>query len=495
MPSNRCLHTLTLAALAVLGISCSASTVTEGNGGSGPATGGASGGATGTGGVGGSGGVTSSGTGGNGTGGKAGSGTGGAANGGSSGGGNGGSGSRGAANGGSGSGGSTGSGGATNSGSGGGTAGNGGAGKGGATSDGSAGNDGSISSGTGGGTAGRGGAGSGGAAGTGSGGTAGASGTGGNTPGGTSEPSAGCGKTSTMTFTTVPGESGTKVGTGKGGYVTIQSSGQSRGFAMRLPDNYDNSKPYWLIFGFHWNGGNSAEVDSGGGNGYWWSYYGMQRKSNNNAIFVAPDGLNAGWANSSGHDLTFVDDMVKLIEENYCVDTKNIITMGFSYGGGMSYELACARAKVFRAAVIYEGGQLSGCDGGNDPIALWQMEGLTDGTVGMSMATPIRDRFVKNNGCTNQTPPQPATPGTWLNPGGHICTDYAGCSAGHPLRWCVTQSGHGPGAIDGTSDLYNSCATPPKTCSTSCPCTWTPDDVWPWLNGQTITGQTPNATK
>jgi poly(3-hydroxybutyrate) depolymerase len=309
-----------------------------------------------------------------------------------------------------------------------------------------------------------------------------------------------------LTFGTVPGESGTKVGTGKGGYVTIQSGGQSRGFAMRLPDNYDSSKPYWLIFGFHWNGGNSAEVDSGGTNGYWWSYYGMQRKSNNSAIFVAPDGLNAGWANSGGRDLTFVDDMVKLIEDNYCVDTSNIITMGFSYGGGMSYELACARAKVFRAAVIYEGGQLSGCDGGNDPVALWQTVGLTDSTCGVGgpacnncqdLATPIRNRFVKNNGCTvpAQEPPRPPAPSPYLNPGGHICTDYAGCSAGHPVRWCVSQSGHGPGPIDGSSDLYNSCATPPKTCSTSCPCTWTPDDVWPWLTGQTISGQTPNATK
>ena len=136
-----------------------------------------------------------------------------------------------------------------------------------------------------------------------------------------------------------------------------------------------------MIFGFHWNGGNSAQVDNGGTNGNWWSYYGLQRESNNGAIFVAPDGLGAGWANTGGRDLTFADDMVKLIEDNYCVDTAHIITSGFSYGGGMSYELACARAKVFRAAVIYEGGQLSGCDGGNDPIALWQTEGLTDTTV------------------------------------------------------------------------------------------------------------------
>ena len=317
-----------------------------------------------------------------------------------------------------------------------------------------------------------------------------------------SMPSAGCGRTSTLSFGTVPGEnanaapeSGNSVGHGDGGYVTIQSSGQSRGFALRLPDNYDKTKPYWLIFGFHWNGGNSAQVDNGGSNGHWWSYYGLQRKSNNGAIFVAPDGLNAGWANSGGRDLQFADDMVKLIEDNYCVDTANIITSGFSYGGGMSYELACARAKVFRAAAIYEGGQLSGCDGGNDPIALWQVQGLTDTTVGMSLATPIRDRFVKNNACTSQSPPQPANPPPYLNPGGHVCTNYAGCSTGHPVRWCVSQSGHGPGPIDGTSDLYNSCATAPKTCSASCPCTWTPDDVWTWLTNPSSSAQTPNATQ
>jgi poly(3-hydroxybutyrate) depolymerase len=236
-----------------------------------------------------------------------------------------------------------------------------------------------------------------------------------------------------------------------------------------------------LIFGFHWNGGTSKEVDSGGTNGYSMAHFGLQKLSNNGAIFVAPQGNGNGWGNSGGADLKFVDDMVNLIEDNYCVDTSHIFTNGFSYGGGMSYELACARAKVFRAATIYEGAQLSGCDGGNDPIALWQMVGLEDNVCGMGMATPIRDRFVKNNGCTAQDPPQPPKGPPYLNPGGHVCTDYAGCSAGHPLRWCVHQSGHGNAIVDGTNDLYNSCASPPKTCSASCPCTWVPQDVWSWM--------------
>ena len=341
---------------------------------------------------------------------------------------------------------------------------------------------------------------------------------GGTTAAGT--PSAGCGKTSTLTFGNVPNEnasagagSGNQVGHGEGGWLTIQSNdaAKGRGFAVRLPDNYDKNKPYWLIFGFHWRGGTADQVDNGGTNGYWWAYYGMQRKSNNGAIFVAPQGNGGGWSDPS--DLTFVDDMVKVIEDNYCVDTSNLVTMGFSWGAGMSYALACARAKVFRAAVLYEAGVLSGCEGGNDPIAYMMIEGLTDGTLPITGSYSMRDKFVKNNGCTPMDPSldctqqqlqqgkcpatatEPPSPSPYLNPGGHICTDYAGCKAGYPLRWCVSQSDHGPGPIDGTADLYNSCATPPKTCSTSCACTWTPDDVWPWLTGQTITGQTPNATK
>ena len=359
--------------LAIVAAACTNS-VSGGGGGSG------SGGASSAGGSG-SGGTSS--TGGSGSGGK--SSTGGSGSGGTSS--AGGSGSGGASSaGGSGSGGASSTGGSGS----GGTSSTGGSGSGGNTS----GSGGRTSTGTGGST-------SSGSGGTGTGGSTGTAGSSG------AVPSAGCGKTSTMTFKAVPNESasaapgsGNTLGHGDGGYVTIQSGGGSRDFAMRLPDNYDKNKPYWLSFTFHPNGGNAYGIDNGGGNGYEMAYYGLQKMSNNGAIFVAPLGLGGGWGNSGGQDLKFVDDMVKLIEDNYCVDTTHIFTQGFSYGGGMSYEIACARAKVFRGAAIFEGAQLSGCDGGNDPIAVWQMVGLEDNVCGMGMATPIRDRFVKNNGCT-----------------------------------------------------------------------------------------------
>ena len=185
---------------------------------------------------------------------------------------------------------------------------------------------------------------------------------------GTLAATAGCGKSPTLT-------SGTR---------TIQSGGKNRSFILRIPDGYDNNRPYRLIFGFHWNGGTAGDVDGGGTSGYPWSYYGLRALSNNSTIFVAPQGLNNGWANSGGEDLTFVDNMVSLIESGLCVDTTQLFSLGFSYGGGMSYAIACARATVFRAVAVYSGGQLSGCSGGTQPIAYIGLHGLRDPVLNIS---------------------------------------------------------------------------------------------------------------
>jgi poly(3-hydroxybutyrate) depolymerase len=245
---------------------------------------------------------------------------------------------------------------------------------------------------------------------------------------------AGCGKAPGLT-------SGTR---------TIQSGGKNRSFILRIPDGYDRNRQYRLIFGFHWNGGTANDVDSGGTSGYPWSYYGLRALSNNSTIFVAPQGLNNGWANSGGEDLTFVDNTVSLIESNLCVDTSQLFSMGFSYGGGMSYAIACARASVFRAVAVYSGGQLSGCSGGNQPIAYIGLHGLRDPVLNIAQGRSLRDRFVRNNGCTAQNPPEPA-----LGSLTHVVTYYRGCQAGYPVAWAAFDAGHTPNPWDGSPGDLN----------------------------------------
>jgi poly(3-hydroxybutyrate) depolymerase len=239
-------------------------------------------------------------------------------------------------------------------------------------------------------------------------------------------PSAGCGKNPTLTS----------------GKRTIQSNGKSRDFILKIPDTYDNSTPHRLAFGYHWLGGTAEQVASGGSDGYAWAYYGMQSQSGNTTIFVAPQGISNGWGNSGGEDVTFTDDMIRLIENDLCVDTTQLFSIGFSYGGAMSYALACARATVFRAVVaIAAPGAISGCSGGTQPIAYMGIHGVSDN---ISAGRGLRDTFVRNNGCTPQNAPEPAAGSKT-----HYLTVYSGCRTGYPVVWAPFDGGHQQGPVDG----------------------------------------------
>jgi len=65
--------------------------------------------------------------------------------------------------------------------------------------------------------------------------------------------------------------------------------------------------------------------------------------------------------------VTFFDNLVKTVEADLCVETTLRFSTGFSYGGAMSFAIACARPKEIRAIGVLSGSQLSGCSGGNDP--------------------------------------------------------------------------------------------------------------------------------
>ena len=246
-------------------------------------------------------------------------------------------------------------------------------------------------------------------------------------------------------------------------YNMVTSGGMSRRYILRYPSNYDNTHPYRLVIAYHWNTGSASQVfdcttESSRCYTTQSPFYGLWNLSNNTTIFVAPDGLNAGWANSNGRDVTFTDDILKQVEDDLCIDKSRIFANGFSYGAGMSFALACARPDVFRAVGIYAGGQLSGCSGGNSPVAYYATHGLDDGILNISGGRTMRDRFVKNNGCTAMTPPEPAN-----NSGSHICTSYQGCSAGHPVRWCAFDgsNGHDPSPKDPGQSM-----------------TWNPEEAW-----------------
>lgn len=135
-------------------------------------------------------------------------------------------------------------------------------------------------------------------------------------------------------------------------------------------------------------------------------------------------------AASNGCDTTFVDDMLRQFEAGLCIDTTRIFSVGFSYGAAMTYSLACSRANVFRAVAMYSVGLLSGCSAGTQPIAYLASHGVSDPVLSYSGGVSLLDRFVRNDGCTMQTPPAPAKGSET-----HIMTNFKNCFAGHPVEF------------------------------------------------------------
>ncbi len=244
------------------------------------------------------------------------------------------------------------------------------------------------------------------------------------------------------------------------GRKTIQSGG-NREYILRVPDNYDNNKPYRLIFAFHWLNGNATQVAEGGNGGSTDDpFYGLWDLADNSTIFVAPEGLNAGWANNGGQDVTLTDAILEAVQDDLCIDTTRIFSTGFSYGGGMSFALACARADVFRGVVLYAGAQLSGCSGGDTPIAYMHVHGVADSVLSVDQGRQLRDRYVSVNGCTPQDP-QDAARGS----GSHTCTSYEGCMEGYPVRWCTHGGDHNPTEKDNGQGK-----------------SWVPDEAWSFIS-------------
>jgi poly(3-hydroxybutyrate) depolymerase len=152
---------------------------------------------------------------------------------------------------------------------------------------------------------------------------------------------------------------------------------------------------------------------------------------------VSPNGLNQGWGNAGGEDIALVDAIVKNIDEKLCVDQTLRFATGFSYGGAMSHSVACSRANVFRAVSVIAGATLSGCDGGNTPIAYQSIHGISDNVLPISMGRELRDRFIRVNGCQNQNAQEPRQ-----GSGTHIKTEYKGCRAGYPVTYIAHDGGH-----------------------------------------------------
>jgi polyhydroxybutyrate depolymerase len=249
--------------------------------------------------------------------------------------------------------------------------------------------------------------------GVGSGGTAGTTTT---PPKGDPIPSEGCSATPTTT-SACPGTGNTP--------CTIDVSGTTREYYLILPSGYDGKTPSPVVWEYHPLGGSAKQGIT---------MYGLNSRLPK-VIFVAPQGLtsggNAGFPNTNGSDEAMTRAINAEIEAKYCIDKARYFATGFSYGGSMSYTAGCNMSDVFRAIGAAAGAPISGATCTSKVparrVAVWATHGDADTALPITMAQPIIDAFVKNNGCTTTTQPVDPSP----------CVEYQGCAEGYPVVWCV----------------------------------------------------------
>ena len=227
---------------------------------------------------------------------------------------------------------------------------------------------------------------------------------------------------------------------------TMTVNGKTRNYFVNVPDNYNQNNPYRIVYEWHQRGASAQKIVNGENPnaGGVLPFYGLKAIAQNTAIFVVPDGLNQGWANTNGEDVTFFDQLLKTVEDDLCVNTNLRFATGFSYGGGMSYALACARPDKIRAVAVISGAQLSGCNGGNTPVAFYGQHGTSDSVLNVSMGRQLRDKYVGLNGC-QKLPNEP-------QPNGGNSVNSIASDAGYEVRLTAADATQYQGLVAKVTD-------------------------------------------
>jgi polyhydroxybutyrate depolymerase len=233
---------------------------------------------------------------------------------------------------------------------------------------------------------------------------------------------------------------------------TIMTGGQTATFNVHLPTGYDATTPMPLGLGFHGNGNPACLPPQGECQGF----------PDLKAITVYPKSLAAGWEQSAvlEPNITFFNDLVALMKNEYCVDENHIFVAGVSSGGQFVEYLTCRygdwlwQVTPVSAAVV--NAATMNCKGA-PPILV--IHGVTDmaGNYGEDVAA----LFAKRNGCSATPPAGLAKAKTDMMAAfnamqaQHVCLDWDACTA-NPVRFCIssqiTYSGltHGWPKVGGT---------------------------------------------
>jgi polyhydroxybutyrate depolymerase len=231
----------------------------------------------------------------------------------------------------------------------------------------------------------------------------------------------------------------------------MTSAGLTRSYRLHLPAGVQDAAGLPVVLNFHGLGSSAAEQEP---------YSGLVPVSDReDFILLTPDGTGSprGWAfrslgNDASDDLAFLDDLLAMLDEEFCADLGRVYSTGMSNGAFFSSLLGCVRADDIAAIAPVAGVAWSDDIDCGGPMPIIAFHGVADGTVpyhGGSIFGYIPyagaevnvDGWAGHNGCEAES--------IWSQLTEHVSRiTYDGCEAPTELI-SIEGGGHTwPGAID-----------------------------------------------
>ena len=217
---------------------------------------------------------------------------------------------------------------------------------------------------------------------------------------------------------------------------------------VRPPAGWDGKSPLPAAVFFHGYRSSAADTMADEGLGAALSKAGV--------LLVAPDGLGGSWTiagrlSTGRDDIAYVRDLLADLRRRFPLDERRLVATGFSAGGFMDWQLACAAGDLFAAFAPMSGAFLDPipetCPTG--PVSIRHIHGTADGTVPMAgrwiaqgrvRQSDVRasmDRLREIDNC-------PARPERTERQGELTCEIWpaGACASGREAQLCLHAGGH-----------------------------------------------------
>jgi polyhydroxybutyrate depolymerase len=155
--------------------------------------------------------------------------------------------------------------------------------------------------------------------------------------------------------------------------MTPTVEGHRRTVIVHVPKHYNGSDKVALVLNMHGSGGTALEQEG---------LTGMDATSDADGFIVAypqgliPSGSGFDWnvpneplfgnipvPAGAADDITFLTQLVQILEHDYCINPARVYATGISGGGRTASQLACDESKVFAAVAPVSGLRRNGRPG------------------------------------------------------------------------------------------------------------------------------------